>query len=66
MKDNRCVRVGWFDNAVIHPFAFSTCRNNPGAAQVSEMARDLGLENLQYRHKRADADLISVYEIKYS
>ena len=57
-KDSGSVRVLWFSDAIVDPLALSSCGNNSGTLQVSEVAADLGLIDFQHFDKEAHANLV--------
>jgi len=50
--------------AIVHPLAFAACADEACAAQVGEVARDLGLALAQHIDEIADADLAVIDEIE--
>lgn len=51
-------------DAVVHPLAFAACADDAGAAQVGEVAGNLGLALVENLNEVTDADFAVAHEIK--
>jgi hypothetical protein len=58
------VRVGWLDDAVVHPFAFASRLDDARTAQVSEVPGNLRLIGSEDFDKETDADLVSAHQVQ--
>lgn len=58
MKDPRDLRIGWVDDSIVSPLTVATRGHEPGALEVSEMSRDLGLTGVEKFDARADAEFL--------
>lgn len=63
-QDGGSHRIARSDKAVVHPAALAARRNNPGTAQVGQMARDLWLAYAQNFDEVTDADFLAGDEIE--
>jgi hypothetical protein len=53
--------IGWFYQAIVHPFAVATGRHQAGASEISKVSRDFWLVSFQDLNKKTDADLVVSY-----
>src|SRR5687767_11607503 len=53
-KNTSGVVVRWIDQAVMHPFSFTTRIHNLRAAQVCKVPRNLRLAGLENRYQKTD------------
>jgi hypothetical protein len=65
-KDPRCVIVMRLADAIVNPLAVAPRRNYSGAFQVSEMAGNLWLVDLQNLDQKANANFIFTDKIYQS
>src|SRR5208283_810909 len=56
--------VGGRSDAVVHPLALAARLDDPRAAQVGQMAADLGLRLLQDFDEIADAELLVAHQVE--
>jgi hypothetical protein len=57
-KDPGGVCIGRFDESIVHPFTFTTSRNETSTAQVGQMPRNFWLIRLQDFNKETNANLV--------
>src|SRR6266851_3196796 len=55
-KDTRRVFVRWLSQPIVHPFPLAPRRDDAGAPQVSQMARNLRLAAFQNSYEKTDAN----------
>ena len=65
-EDAGGVGVCGLDEAVVHPLAFAAGGDDAGAAEVGEVARNLGLACAEHGDEEADADLVVAHQIYQS
>jgi hypothetical protein len=53
------------DDSIMHPLPFPTYRDDTGAAEVSQVTRDLRLRAAQDLNKIANTNLLVANEIQY-
>src|ERR1051326_6022424 len=63
-EDLRGARVFGRHDAVVHPLAFTSRRDDPGASQVREVSRNLRLVHPQHFDEVADADLAPAHQVQ--